>query len=52
MPSAETPARPGVPRRVLGQYLRELRQQAGFTVKAAARVMELVESVVTCMLNA
>ncbi len=33
----------GVPRRVLGQYLRDLRQQAGFTVKAAARVMEWSE---------
>jgi hypothetical protein len=32
----------GVPRRVLGQYLRELRQRAGFTVKGAARVVELV----------
>ncbi|HTT55223.1 MAG TPA: helix-turn-helix transcriptional regulator [Streptosporangiaceae bacterium] len=34
---------PGVPRRVLGQCLRDLRQQAGFTVKAAARVMEWSE---------
>ncbi len=33
----------GVPRRVLGQYLRELRQQASFTVKRAARVMEWSE---------
>jgi len=33
----------GVPRRVLGQYLRELRQQAGFTVKAAAGVLEWSE---------
>ena len=33
----------GVPRRVLGQCLRDLRQQAGFTVKAAARVMEWSE---------
>jgi len=33
----------GVPRRVLGQCLRDLRQQAGFTVKAAARAMEWSE---------
>src|SRR6266568_8490078 len=33
----------GVPRRVLGQCLRDLRQQAGFTVKAAAQVMEWSE---------
>jgi transcriptional regulator with XRE-family HTH domain len=33
----------GVPRRVLGQYLRDLRRQAGFTVKTAARVMEWSE---------
>ena len=40
-----------VPRRVLGQHLRDLRHQAGFTVKTAATLMELVESIVTCMLN-
>ncbi len=33
----------GMPRRVLGQSLRELRQQAGFTVKTAARVIEWSE---------
>jgi len=43
MPSAEGPASPGVPRRVLGQYVRELRQQAGLTVKQAARLMEWSE---------
>ena len=32
-----------MPRRVLGQYLRELRQQAGLTVKLAARLMEWSE---------
>jgi len=32
-----------VPRRVLGQCLRDLRQQAGYTVKAAAQVMEWSE---------
>jgi hypothetical protein len=36
---------------VLGQYLRELRQQAGLTVKLAARLMELVESIVARVLN-
>lgn len=34
---------PGVPRRVLGQSLRDLRQQAGFTVRVAAQVMEWSE---------
>ena len=51
MPPAETPARPRVPRRVLGPYLRDLRQQAGLTVKQAAQLMELVESIVARMLN-
>jgi transcriptional regulator with XRE-family HTH domain len=32
-----------VPRRVLGQYLRDLRQQAGLTVKLAASLMEWSE---------
>ena len=32
-----------MPRRVLGQYLRDLRQQAGLTVKQAARLMEWSE---------
>ena len=32
-----------VPRRVLAQHLRELRQQAGLTVKLAARLMEWSE---------
>jgi len=41
----------GVPRRVLGQHLRDLRNQAGLTVKVAAGLLELVESIVTCMLN-
>ena len=43
MPPAETPAGSAVPRRVLGQYLRELRQQAGLTVKLGARLMEWSE---------
>lgn len=43
MPPAETPAGSAVPRRVLGQYLRELRQQAGLTVKLAAPLMEWSE---------
>jgi len=43
MPPAETPARPRVPRRVLGPYLRDLRQQAGLTVKQAAQLMEWSE---------
>jgi hypothetical protein len=51
MASADTPVGSAVPRRVLGQNLRELRQQAGLTVKLAATLMELVESIVTCMLN-
>ena len=43
MPPAETPAGSAVPRRVLGQYLRELRRQAGLTVKLAAQLMEWSE---------
>ena len=43
MPSADMPAGSAVPRRVLGQHLRELRQQAGLTVKLAARLMEWSE---------
>ena len=43
MPAAERPAGSAVPRRVLGQYLRELRQQAGLTVKLAASLMEWSE---------
>ena len=43
MPPADTPAGSAVPRRVLGQYLRELRQQAGLTVKQAASLMEWSE---------
>jgi transcriptional regulator with XRE-family HTH domain len=37
------PAKPGesaVPRRVLGQYLRDLRRQAGLTAKLAASLLE------------
>ena len=43
MPPAETPAGSAVPLRVLGQYLRELRRQAGLTVKLAAQLMEWSE---------
>ncbi|MGH3219931.1 MAG: helix-turn-helix domain-containing protein [Streptosporangiaceae bacterium] len=43
MPPAETPAGSAVPRRLRGQYLRELRQQTGLTVKLAARLMEWSE---------
>ena len=43
MPPADTPAGSAVPRRVLGQHLRELRQQAGLTVKLAASLMEWSE---------
>jgi transcriptional regulator with XRE-family HTH domain len=43
MPPGETPAGSAVPRRVLGQYLRDLRQQAGLTVKLAASLMEWSE---------
>ena len=43
MPPAETPTGSAVPRRVLGQYLRELRLEAGLTVKTAARLMEWSE---------
>ena len=43
MLSADTPAGSAVPRRVLGQHLRELRQQAGLTVKLAATLMEWSE---------
>jgi transcriptional regulator with XRE-family HTH domain len=43
MPPADTPTGSAVPRRVLGQYLRDLRQQAGLTVKLAASLMEWSE---------
>ena len=43
MPPVETRAGSAVPRRVLGQYLRDLRQQAGLTVKLAASLMEWSE---------
>ena len=43
MPPIETRAGSTVPRRVLGQYLRDLRQQAGLTVKLAASLMEWSE---------
>ena len=43
MPPADTPTGSAVPRRVLGQYLRDLRQQAGLTVKQAASLMEWSE---------
>jgi transcriptional regulator with XRE-family HTH domain len=43
MQPADAPAGSAVPRRVLGHYLRDLRQQAGFTVKLAARLMEWSE---------
>ncbi len=43
MPPAETPAGSAVPRRVLGQYLRDLRLEAGLTVKTAAMLMEWSE---------
>jgi hypothetical protein len=43
MPSAETRAASAVPRRVLGQYQRGLRQQAGLTVKLAPSLMEWSE---------
>lgn len=40
---AQAMAGSAVPRRVLGQHLRDLRQQAGFTVKTAATLMEWSE---------
>jgi transcriptional regulator with XRE-family HTH domain len=40
---AQALAGSAVPRRVLGQQLRDLRQQAGFTVKTAATLMEWSE---------
>jgi hypothetical protein len=43
MQPADTPAGSGVPRRVLGQQLRDLRMQAGLTVKVAAGLMEWSE---------
>ena len=43
MPPADTPTGSAVPRRVLGQHLRDLRQQAGLTVKLAASLMEWSE---------
>ena len=43
MPPIETRAGSVVPRRVLGQYLRDLRQQAGLTLKLAASLMEWSE---------
>jgi len=43
MPPAETPTGSAVPRRVLRQYLRELRRRAGLTVKLAAQLMEWSE---------
>ena len=43
MHPAETVAGSAVPRRVLGQHLRDLRQRAGLTVKVAARMMEWSE---------
>jgi transcriptional regulator with XRE-family HTH domain len=43
MPPADTPTGSAVPRRVLGRYLRDLRQQAGLTVKLAASLMEWSE---------
>jgi Helix-turn-helix domain len=43
MPPGDTPTWSAVPRRVLGQHLRELRQQAGLTVKLAASLMEWSE---------
>jgi transcriptional regulator with XRE-family HTH domain len=39
----QTMAGSAVPRRVLGQHLRELRQQSGLTVKTAATLMEWSE---------
>ena len=43
MQATESPAVSAVPRRVLGQQLRELRLQAGLTTKVAARLMEWSE---------
>lgn len=43
MPTAETTAVSAVPRRVLGQHLRDLRNQAGLTLKVAAGLMEWSE---------
>jgi hypothetical protein len=43
MQAAESPAVSAVPRRVLGQQLRELRLQAGLTTGVAARLMEWSE---------
>jgi transcriptional regulator with XRE-family HTH domain len=43
MQATESPAVSAVPRRVLGQQLRELRLQAGLTTAVAARLMEWSE---------
>jgi len=43
MPAAETPAESAVLRRVLGRYLRGLRNQARLTTKVAARLLEWSE---------
>jgi hypothetical protein len=43
MPTAEAPADSGVLRRVLGRYLRGLRNQARLTTKVAARMLEWSE---------
>jgi Helix-turn-helix domain len=43
MPPAERPVGSAVPRWVLGHYPRELRQQAGLTVKLTARLIEWSE---------
>ncbi len=43
MPAAETPTESAVLRRVLGRYLRGLRNQARLTTKVAARMLEWSE---------
>jgi Domain of unknown function (DUF5753)/Helix-turn-helix domain len=43
MPAADAPAQSGVLRRVLGRYLRGLRNQARLTTKVAARMLEWSE---------
>jgi hypothetical protein len=40
MQPAKPPAESAVPRRVAGQRLRDLRNQAGLTMKVAAELME------------
>lgn len=43
MPPGKPPVQSAVPRRVLAQHLRDLRRQAGLTVKLAASLLEWSE---------